>query len=60
MNKLEFALLLAYLGIGFVSGLLFEGWGYAKMQEQCQKSSDVDECVIIAIPKGKEGVYADK
>jgi Na+/glutamate symporter len=48
----------ALFGI-FVGTLIGGSFANNSITEDCRKQHNVYECVIIAIPKGKEGVYGD-
>ena len=47
----------SYAASSFVLGLYMGKMETGKLLAECQKQHNVYECVIIAIPKGKEGVY---
>jgi len=38
-------------------GGYLESLRYADLKEECRKQHNVYECAIVAVPKGKEGVY---
>lgn len=60
--KIEFVIgMVGFAALSILIGLLVGHYNANNNAlEACRTENNVNECLIIAIPKGKEGVYGNK